>query len=323
MFNLWKTWSVTEYRAFSFVWEMNFKRPFPFAHITPYHMQNLLSPWQILLGRKWSSAGGETPGVLSETSLRDAWRKTLRYVWQTALLLIYTSPLSSPLLPAHVIPFMCDFRVDDNLEYWKILEISAVLLTGSWICYFPSCNLGLAEQFWISSECSWGELGTVLAAGLNGMMLFAGWHSLSKKCPHIALVPETPELIQKCFICMPHSLYLWRFDASPFPAETQEWENTAFTNHTAITYTSALRYFFHSSIIFFTFSNTRKVTINYKYIYIHIHNTYTYIYFSKWQWIYITVDTSEIFLNSKSNYIQRFISSLWIKKIQVVYTEAK
>lgn len=151
MFNLWKTWSVTEYRAFSFVWEMNFKRAFPFAHITPYHMQNLLSPWQILLGRKWSSAGGETPGVLSETSLRDAWRKTLRYVWQTALLLIYTSPLSSPLLPAHVIPFMCDFRVDDNLEYWKILEISAVLLTGSWICYFPSCNLGLAEQLWISS----------------------------------------------------------------------------------------------------------------------------------------------------------------------------
>lgn len=99
---------------------MNFKRPFPFAHITPYHMQNLLSPWQILLGRKRSSAGGQTPGVLSETSMRDVRREMLRHTWQTALLLVYASPLTSncsQLLPAHVIPYMCDFRIDDNSEY--------------------------------------------------------------------------------------------------------------------------------------------------------------------------------------------------------------
>lgn len=83
-------------------------------------MQNLLSPWQILLGRKRSSAGGQTPGVLSETSMRDVRREMLRHTWQTALLLVYASPLTSncsQLLPAHVIPYMCDFRIDDNSEY--------------------------------------------------------------------------------------------------------------------------------------------------------------------------------------------------------------
>jgi len=52
--------------------------------------------------------------------MRDVRREMLRHTWQTALLLVYASPLTSncsQLLPAHVIPYMCDFRIDDNSEY--------------------------------------------------------------------------------------------------------------------------------------------------------------------------------------------------------------